>query len=350
MLQQKVLSLLEISEMTGGVLKGDPNKKVIRISDLSHNSVDTISPLWEKKFVSELKPDMTLLSKPGWIPEDCMGVEVDDPRLALVSLLDFFDNHIKETPMIHVTAVISPSASIGENVHIGPNCVISDNVVIGANCVLVGNIWIGNGVTVGDATRIEPGAVLHESAVIGRNCIIHSNAVIGSDGFGFIPDKKVGLLRIPQIGKVIIQDSVEIGTCVCVDRATFGETLVSSGTKLDALVKVGHNCQIGKFCIVVSQSGIAGSSTIGDGVVLAAQSGVANHASVGNGVTVAARGGIVNSVPDGATVSGFPAQEHRKELKQMLAIKQLPELLSTIKELKHRVAELEEAYEKKPNA
>lgn len=350
MLQHKVLTLREISEMTGGVPKGDPDKKVSRISDLSQNNGDAISPLWEKKFVGDVKPNMTLLSKIGWIPEDCMGVEVEDPRLALVSLLDYFDGHVKETPMTHATAVISPSAQIGNNAHIGPNCVISDDVVIGADCVLVGNIWVGKGVTVGESTRIEPGAVLHESTVIGKNCIIHSNAVIGSDGFGFIPDKKVGLLRIPQIGKVLIQDNVEIGTCVCVDRATFGETLVSSGTKLDALVKVGHNCHIGKFCIVVSQSGIAGSSTLGDGVVLAAQSGVANHASVGNGVTVAARGGIVNSVPDGATVSGFPAQEHRKELKQLLAIKQLPELLSTIKELKNKVAELEEAYEKKQNA
>lgn len=331
--------------MTAGEVKGDSEKIVSSISDLSKHIEDSISPLWEKKFASEVKSGMTLLTKPGWIPEGCSGIEVEDPRRALVALLNFFDGHVKEAPGIHSSSVISQNASVGENVHIGPNCVISDFAVIADNCVLVGNVWVGRGVTIGDSTRIEPGAVIHDTTSIGKHCIIHSNAVIGSDGFGFMPDKNVGLLRIPQIGTVTIQDYVEIGTCVCVDRATFGETLVSNGTKLDALVKVGHNCTIGEYCIVVSQSGIAGSSKIGRGVVLAAQTGVANHATVGDGVTLGARGGIVNDIPAGMTVSGFPAQDHKKELRQILAVKQLPELAAAVKDLKKKAAAMDDTDE-----
>ncbi len=337
MLHRKI-SLSELAEMVAGEIKGNPEKTVTSISDLSKHIEDSISPLWEKKFIAEVKSGMTLLTKPGWMPDGCAGIEVQDPRRALVALLNFFDGHVKETPGVHSSSVISPNASIGENVHIGPNCVVSDYAVISDNCVLAGNVWIGRGVTIGDATRIEPGAVIHDTATVGKHCIIHSNAVIGSDGFGFMPDKNVGLLRIPQIGTVTIQDHVEIGTCVCVDRATFGETLVSNGTKLDALVKVGHNCTIGEYCIVVSQSGIAGSSNIGRGVVLAAQTGVANHATVGDGVTLAARGGIVSDIPAGMTVSGFPAQDHKKELRQMLAVKQLPELIAAVKELRKKTS------------
>ena len=336
----KNLKLSEIIKMIGGVLKGDPEITINSITALNKYKEGSIAPLWEKRFMSDVVPGMLLLTKPGWIPDKCFGIEVDDPRRALISLLEYFDPKTAESPTVDESAIISKHSKIGRNSHIGPNCIISDGALLGDDCVLVGNVWIGKHAALGNNTRIEQGAVIHDFVKIGNNCIIHSNAVIGSDGFGFIPDSEVGLLRIPQIGTVIIEDNVEIGTCTCIDKATFGETRISQGTKIDALVKIGHNCHIGKFCIAVSQSGIAGSSTLGDGVVLAAQAGVANHASVGSGAILAARAGVIGDIPEGKTVSGFPAQDHMDELRQVKSLRQLPGLFKEVKELKVIINEI----------
>lgn len=344
----KMLKLSEIAKMTGGDLKGNPEYSVDSVTALNKYKKGSISPFWDKKFLSDVIPGMILLTKPGWIPEESFGIEVDDPRRALICILNYFDPNTAELPTIHESAIISKLSIIGKDVHIGPNCVISDGASLGDKCVLVGNVWIGKNAVLGNNTRIEQGAVIHNFVKIGSNCIIHSNAVIGSDGFGFIPDSKVGLLKIPQIGTVIIEDNVEIGTCTCIDKATFGETYISHGTKIDALVKIGHNCHIGKFCIAISQSGIAGSSTLGDGVVLAAQAGVANHASIGTGVTIAARAGVIGDVPEGKTLSGFPAQDHRSELRQVRSLRHLPELLKEVKELKTKISKI--TQENKQNA
>lgn len=336
----KEITLGDIAAMVGGKVVGNPATIITSIADVEKSASNTISPFWEKKFSAKIVADMNLLSKEGWIPEGCSGVETEDPRRALVDILTFFDTHIAETPNIHKSAVISDLASIGKNVHIGPGCVVSDGASIGDNSVLVGNVWVGRGVFVGENSRLEQGVVLYDASSVGSRCIIHANAVIGCDGFGFMPDPKCGLLRIPQIGTVTVEDNVEIGACSCIDRATFGDTRISYGTKIDALVKIGHNSHLGKFCIVVSQVGIAGSSTLGSGVVMAAQSGIANHASIGDGATVGGRGGVVTDVPAGATVSGFPAQDHKHELRQITAVKHLPEALKSIRELKAKIEEL----------
>jgi len=340
------LKLEKIAEMlSGGKLKGDPDYIVTSIAAPDKNVYGSICPLWEKKLLPKAGKDAVLLTKPGWIPDGGNGIEVEDPRRALVTLLEYFAPSKRTSkPSIHESAVIAPNAVLGQNITVGPGCVVSSGASIGDNTILTGNIWIGEDVSVGDDCIIEPGAVFYHRVSIGRRCIIHSNAVIGCDGFGFMPDSRTGLLRIPQIGTVIIEDDVEIGVCVSIDRATFGETLVGKGTKIDSHVKIGHNCRIGEYCIIVAQSGIAGSSIIGNGVILAAQSGVSNHAHVGDGVTVAGRGGVASDIEAGQTVSGFPARDHKQELRQHAAERQLPQIIKNIKDIEHRIRNLEPKF------
>ena len=336
------LTLAKIADMVKGTLKGDGNYVVVSISSPETPCAGSISPLWEKKLSDLASPDAVLLTKDGWIPENGQGVEVEDPRRALVTLLEYFDteqkNHI---PSIHQTALISQNAVVGKNVTIGPGCVISDYCRVGDGCTLIANVWVGKHVLIDDNTLIEPGVVIYDRSSIGRNCIIHANAVVGSDGFGFMPDPEVGLLRIPQVGTAVIEDDVEIGVCSSIDRGTFGETRVSKGTKIDSHVKIGHNCTIGEYCIIVAQSGIAGSTTLGKGVTMAAQSGVANHARIGDGVIAAGRAGITGDLPPGLVVSGFPAIDHKKDLRQIVAVKQLPDLIKNIKNIEKRLNEME---------
>jgi UDP-3-O-[3-hydroxymyristoyl] glucosamine N-acyltransferase len=259
-----------------------------------------------------------------------------------VKLLEYFDtdeNH--GLPAIHRSAVISSSTVIGKDVTIGPGCVLSEHCSIGDGCVLVANVWVGKHVKIGDNTLIEPGVVIYDRSLLGKNCIVHANAVIGCEGFGFMPDSKKGLLRIPQIGRAVIEDDVEIGVCSGIDRATFGETKISKGTKIDSHVKIAHNCTVGEYCIIVAQTGIAGSSTLGNGVTMAAQSGVANHATVGDGVIAAGRAGITDDTQAGAIVSGFPAIDHKKDLRQMAATRQLPDLIKNVKNIEKRLNDLE---------
>lgn len=338
------LTMAKITEMTGGLLKGEPGYKITGISSPETAAKNTISPLWEKKFLSTLSPDAVLLTKKGWLPEGFTGIEVEDPRTALIILLLFFEKNnyaVKREPSVHPTAVVSAKACVGKNVFIGAGCVVED-AVIGDGAVLEANVFVGHGSAIGENSRLEPGVVVYHDVTIGVGCIIHANAVIGGDGFGFVPDREAGLLRIPQIGTVKICDNVEIGVCSSIDRATFGETFVGRGTKIDSHVKIGHNCSVGEFCVIVSQTGVAGSSRIGNGVTLGAQSGVANHAAIGDGVTVAGRGGVTSDVEAGKTVSGFPARDHREELRERASVRHLHEVTDSVKELKRKIHKLEE--------
>lgn len=337
------LTIAQIAEMTQGTLRGDPEYKITGISSPEKGAENTISPLWEKKFLSTLAPAAVLLTKKDWIPDGFSGIEVDDPRAALTMLLTFFEKNsasVKKGRFSHTSAVISDGAAIGKDVYIGAGCIVED-AVIGDGTVLEANVFVGRGTSIGASCRLEPGVVVYQDVTIGNNCIIHANAVIGCDGFGFAPDREAGLIRIPQIGTVKIGDSVEIGVCSSIDRATFGETVIGRGTKIDSHVKVGHNCTIGEFCIIVSLSGVAGSSKMGSGVTLGAQTGVANHATIGDGVTVAGRGGVTTDIEAGKTVSGFPARDHKEELRERIALRRLPELSERLKELGRRISELE---------
>lgn len=260
-------------------------------------------------------------------------IRVKDARVAFARVLPLFFPELTFAPGVHPSAVVAKSATIDPSAHIGPQCVVGENVIIGARSVLQALNFIGAGCQFGEDVNLFPNVSIYAHTEIGNRVRIHSGTVIGSDGFGYVLDGAAHR-KVPQIGNVIIRDDVEIGSNVSVDRGALGPTIIGNGTKIDNLVQIAHNVNVGEHCLIVSQVGIAGSTKLGNYVVLAGQSGVGGHIKIGNQVTVAARAGVMNNLKDGEKVLGFPALPDRQAKRQMIALQQLPDLI-------HRVADLE---------
>jgi len=259
-------------------------------------------------------------------------VVVKNADLAFAKLLEHFYPFEHPVKDISSNAKIASNVEIGEDVRIGDFAVIESGVKIGRGTIIYPHVYIGVGVEIGEDCVIYPNVTLREFSKIGNRVIIHSGTVIGSDGYGYTRAED-GFYKIPQRGRVVIEDDVEIGANVTVDRGTFGDTVIGKGTKIDNLVHVGHNVKIGHECLIVAQVGIAGSTKIGNRVKLAGQSGVSGHIEIGDDVTVTAKGGVINNVPAGQTVSGYPAIPHMKFLRIQKVLEKLPELFKILKEL-----------------
>jgi UDP-3-O-[3-hydroxymyristoyl] glucosamine N-acyltransferase len=243
-------------------------------------------------------------------------------------------------------ACVGTGVSLGEGISVYPGAIIGDNVNIGDRCVIHPGAVIYDGVTIGSDTTIHANVVVRERCRIGSRCVLQPGAVIGSDGFGYAPDGS-SYYPIPQIGIVVLEDDVEIGANTCIDRAALEATLIRRGTKLDNLVQVAHNCQIGEDCMIVSQVGISGSTRIGNHVTLAGQVGVAGHLTIGDNVIVGAQSGVPGSLPANAGYSGSPVLPHKEWLKSMAVVANLPDLRRTVAALEKRIAGLEKALQAK---
>ncbi len=237
----------------------------------------------------------------------------------------------QDTPAsVHPSAMIDPSVILSADVGLGPFCSIGAYSRIAKNTILMANVVIGRNVVIGEHSRIYPNVTVYDNTVIGRHVIIHAGCVIGSDGFGFY--KKNGRnLKIPHVGKVIIEDDVEIGANSSIDRGTLGETRIGRGTKIDNLVQIAHNVIIGENALIAAQTGIAGSTSIGSDVTMAGQVGIVGHIRIGNRVTIGAQSGVISSIEDGKTVSGYPARDHAESLKKEAYIRKIPEILEALK-------------------
>jgi UDP-3-O-[3-hydroxymyristoyl] glucosamine N-acyltransferase len=242
---------------------------------------------------------------------------------------------------IHSSAIVSSSARIHPSAHIGPYCVLAENVCIGARSVLRGTNHIGANCLLGDEVHLFPNVTLYADTDVGDRVRIHSGSVIGADGFGYVFDAGVHR-KVPQIGKVILGDDVEIGANVTIDRGALGATIIGKGTKIDNLVQIAHNVVVGENCLIVSQAGVAGSSKLGNYVVLAGQVGIAGHLTIGNRVTVGAQSGVMHNIPDGQTWLWTPAQPDKQAKRQMLALNKLPELLRRVRALEKKLGLEEE--------
>jgi UDP-3-O-[3-hydroxymyristoyl] glucosamine N-acyltransferase len=242
---------------------------------------------------------------------------------------------------IHPSAVIDPSAVLGEAVAVGPRAVIAAGVQVGDRSSIGAGSYLGPGVTLGSDCRIEPNVTILRDCHLGDRCIVHSGAVLGGDGFGFNWDGS-SHRKVPQLGRVVIEDDVDIGCNSCVDRATLGETRIRRGTKIDNLVQIAHNTDIGAHVILVSQAGVAGSSTLGAGAVVAGQVAISDHVNVGAGARVGGQSGVTKDVPGGATVFGTPARPIRDTLRELAALSQLPTLLKQWKSQTQELARLRE--------
>jgi len=269
-------------------------------------------------------------------------IRVKNPNLAFVKIVDSFS----PPPLtfykgIHPTAVIGADVKIGKKVSIQAYSVIQDGCEVGDGTIIYPGVYVGHESKVGKSCILYPRVVVREHITIGDNVIIQSGAVIGSDGFGYATIDGVHH-KIPQIGVVIIEDDVEIGANTTVDRARFDKTIIRKGAKIDNLVQIGHNADIGENALLVALTGIAGSTTIGKNVTMAAQCGVSGHIKIGENSLVAARAGVTKSVPPGSFVSGFPAQPHKRELDTIAKLRQLPETTRVVKDLVGKIEQLEE--------
>ncbi len=263
-------------------------------------------------------------------------VSVKNPRLVFARAITLFYQPFQQPQGIHPSAVIDPTAEIGEAVAIGPHVVIQPKVTIGDRVCIHPNVVIYPGASIGADTVLHANCVIHERAQIGANCVIHSGAAIGSEGFGFVPTA-TGWEKMHQSGVTVLEDGVEIGCNATVDRPAVGETRVGRDTKVDNLVHIAHGCQVGQAVAMAAQVGMAGGVIIGNRVILAGQVGIANQAKLGDGAIVSAKAGIHGNVAAGETVSGMPAISHKIYLKSAALFKRLPEMAKTIKQLQAQI-------------
>ena len=339
----------EIAKLLGGELLGDPQLPVTGLSgikeaqpgDLTFVANPKYFPLVEKTQASVIicPLDMTAAGK--------VLIRVENPSLAFSQAVSIFIG--KPVPLcqgIHPTAIISPEARLGKDVNVGPYAVIEKGVVLGDRTTVGSHCYLGVEVTAGADCLIYPNVTIRERSVLGQRVIVHSGTVIGSDGFGYVlVDGRHQ--KIPQVGIVEVQDDVEIGANVTIDRARFDKTVIGKGTKIDNLVQIAHNVRIGENCIIIAQVGISGSTILGENVILAGQAGLAGHLNIGAGVVVAAQSGVSNSIPAGTVVWGFPAKPQQEARRVNACVQRLPHYVQIILELKKKVEDLEQKIAQK---
>ncbi len=263
-------------------------------------------------------------------------IRVADARVAFAKALELFFPEPRPPAGIHPTAIVASSAQVDTTAHVGPYCVVGDRTRIGARCVLNGGNHVGADCRLGDDVILFPNVTLYARTELGHRVRIHAGSVIGADGYGYVLDNGTHR-KVLQIGSVIIGDDVEIGANTTVDRGALGPTVIGRGTKIDNLVMIAHNVEIGEHCLLVGQVGIAGSTKLGNYVVLAGQVGIAGHLKIGHRVTVAAKAGVMNHISDGEKWFGLPAQPDKAIKRQLVALRQLPDWLKRIAALEKKV-------------
>ncbi len=274
-------------------------------------------------------------------------IRSENPYLAFIKAVEFFYQQYLPRPGIHPTAFVSLSAKIGKDVSIGAYSYIGEEAEIGPGSIIFPLVAIYPKVKIGERTIIHSGVSVREGVRLGNEVIVHNGAVIGSDGFGYLQDKDGSPIKIPQTGTVVIEDKVEIGANTAIDRAALGKTIIRKGTKIDNLVQVAHNVEIGENSFLAGQAGIAGSSKLGKKVVMGGQAGVADHLNIGDNVQMAAQAGIMKDLPADSTVGGTPQVDIKTFMRIAASLPQIPKLLKTVKSLQAKIEELEKKIKNK---
>lgn len=338
------LTLQEIAHLVGGEVSGDPSIVIRGISGIKEAAEGDITFLANSKYATLLdstKASAVIAHRDVSAPGKAF-VHAENPSLAFAKVASvFFPQEAVYPRGVSPQAIISPKAKIGAHVSIGPFSIIEADASVADGTIIYGHCYIGAHAIIGAACLIYPHVCIRERVVVGKKVIIHSGSVIGSDGFGFAMVKGVQE-KIPQIGTVVIEDDVEIGANVTIDRARFDKTVIGKGTKIDNLVQIAHNVIIGENCTIVAQAGISGSTVLGKNVILAGQAGLVGHIHIGDGAVVGAQGGVTKSVPAKTFVSGYPARPHDEAMRVIALTQKLPELYQKIKELEEKVAALED--------
>ncbi|MFI5451512.1 UDP-3-O-(3-hydroxymyristoyl)glucosamine N-acyltransferase [Pedobacter sp. UC225_61] len=338
----------QISEFLDGAIEGDATVKVGELSKIEDGSAGSLCFLSNPKYESYLyttKASVVIVST-DFVPSqpvNCTLIKVKDPYSAFSVLLEKYNealNQDKTQAGITQPCFIHPTAKIGKNVFIGAFCSIDENVEIGDNCRIYTQIYIGSDTKIGNDCTIYPGVKIYNRTKLGNRVTIHSNAVIGSDGFGFAPQADGTYNKIAQIGNVIIEDDVEIGANTTIDRATMGSTFIRKGAKLDNLIQIAHNVDVGAHAVVAAQSGISGSTKLGENSVIGGQVGIAGHLNLGKGTQIGAQAGINFNTEENRQWHGSPAQPLKEWMRSTVIFKKLPEVDKRIRDLEAKIAEL----------
>lgn len=339
--------LSELAAMIGATLQGE-DLEIGGISTLENATPKDVTFLANPRYISLLavtKAGAVILKK-EYASSVKNALVVEDPYHAFAKLLHLFRKTKQDYTGISEFTSIQDTVSLGNNVTIYPYVYIAKDVVIADDVVIYPHCYIGAGSSIGKGTILYPNVTILENTVIGENCIITSGAVIGSEGFGFIPTSD-GIVSIPQIGTVVLKDDVYVGANTTIDRAAVDKTLIAKGTKIDNLVQIGHNVQIGEYCMLVAQTGISGSTKLGNRVITAGQAGIAGHLHIGDGAVVGPKAGIAKDIPPGETRAGMPATNQMTFLRLSHLFPKLPSLLKKIDVLEAKIAELESKIQQK---
>jgi len=332
-----VLTAAAIAEAVGGRLLGDPTVTVGGVAPLDRASPRDLSFFGVAKYASlftSSRAGIVLVSPeladtPG---QATARVIVERPQEALLALLPKF-HRVRTAPIgVHATAVIGADVRLGTDVSIGPYAVLGEGARIGDRAIIGSHCSVGAGVEIGDDSQLFPSVTVYAGSRIGKRVTLHAGVRIGSDGFGYV-QRDGQHLKIPHVGRCIVEDDVEVGANSTIDRGSIDDTVIGAGTKIDNLVQIGHNVRVGRVCLIMSQAGIAGSTRVEDGCMILGQVGISGHLTIGKGARLAAQAGVFGDIPAGETWSGYPARPHKVALRAQAALFKLPSLLRRIERL-----------------
>ena len=344
-------SLKDIAAMLDGSLTGDGETVITNAADIREAQAGEIVFAESAKFLQAAlrSSAYAVLTRPDLAEAEANPskplILVANPRAAFVQLLQRLAQSWEISSGVDASAVIAHNVKMGLDACIGPHVSIESGAVLGRGVTLMAGARVGKDCVIGDDTVLYPNVVLYPGVRIGSRCLLHAGCVLGADGFGYV-QVGYGLMKVPHLGLVEVGDDVEIGANTCIDRAKTGVTVIGSGTKLDNLVHIAHNVQVGMSSLIIAQTGVAGSVTIGNGVILAGQSGIKDHVKIGDGARVGAQGGVIGNVNAGQTVSGYPARPHNVKMREYAASAALPEYLKRIRDLEKKLEALEARIER----
>lgn len=343
----KSLSAREIAAFTGGLIEGDAEQVIYKVDRLEEADAGSLAFFANPKYESQLygSKAAVVLVPSQWQPAQAVSftiIRTANPYYAFCMVLDRYFNPNEHRSGVEDGASVSPFAKIGEDVYIGHSAYVSDEAEIGEGSKVYPQVYVGKGASIGRNTILYPGVVVYAGCKIGNDCIIHAGTVIGSDGFGFAPIGDGSYAKIPQIGNVIIEDRVEIGANCSIDRATMGSTIIRKGVKLDNLIQVAHNAEIGANTVIAAQTGISGSTKVGSRCMIGGQVGFVGHITVADGTQIGAQSGVQKAITEeNQQWIGSPVMPLKEAFKAQVLVRRLPDLQARISELEKKIEQLE---------
>ena len=336
-----------IAGLLGGEIVGDKSATVSTVSSIDGGKQGSLAYLTNpryEQYVYTTEASIVLVDKSFEPTQEVRTtlIKVANVGECVLNLLEMYNASRPRKTGISKLASISEEAAVGEGCYVGEFAVVERGAKIGDNVQIYPQCYIGDNVTIGEGTKLYPGVKIYEGCVIGRNCILHAGAVIGADGFGFAPREDGTFAKIPQLGNVILEDNVEIGANTCIDRAKTDHTIIRSGVKLDNLIQIGHNVEVGANTVMSAQVGIAGTSKVGSNCFVAGQVGIADHVTIGNRVKIGSKSGIDKAVADDEIRFGYPALPGMQYHRSFAVFRQLPDMATKLREIEKRLAKVEE--------